>query len=49
MMTTDSPLGAQSEIVWRGTAYRIAGAAMPENIGGHIMYRNPLTLAAKTN
>lgn len=48
MMTTNSPIGAQSEIVWRGTAYRIAGAAMPQNIGGHIMYRNPLTLAAKT-
>ena len=48
MMTTETPIGAQSEIVWRGTAYRVAGAAMPENIGGYVMYRNPLTLAAKT-
>src|SRR3989304_2221217 len=48
MMTTDSPIGAQSEIIWRGTAYRVAGATMPQNIGGHVMYRNPLTLAART-
>ena len=48
MMTTELAIGAQSEIVWRGTAYRIAGAAMPQNIGGHVMYRNPLTLAART-
>ena len=48
MMTTDTIIHAQSEIVWRGTAYRIAGAAMPQVIGGRILWRNPLTLASVT-
>lgn len=48
MMTTDRAIDARDEIVWRGTAYRVAGAAMPETIGGRVMYRNPLKLASKT-
>lgn len=47
MMTTDRAIGARDEVVWRGTAYRIAGEAMPEHLGGHIMFRNPLKLASK--
>lgn len=48
MMTTEWPVDARDEVVWRGTAYRVAGAAMPETIGGRVMYRNPLRLAAQT-
>lgn len=47
MMTTEFSIDARDEIVWRNTAYRIVGAAMPENIGGRVMYRNPLKLASR--
>lgn len=48
MMTTDRPLGARDELIWQGTAYRVDGAAMPEHIGGRVMYRSPLKLAGGT-
>jgi len=48
LFTTTSALGAQDEIIWRGTAYRVAGATMPENLGGRVLFRQPLRLANKT-
>ena len=48
LFTTESALGAQDEILWRGTAYRVAGATMPENLGGRVLFRQPLRLASKT-
>lgn len=48
MVTTDRAIGAQDELVWRGSAYRAAGAAMPETLGGRAMWRSPLKLAAVT-
>ena len=48
LFTTESALGAQDEIIWRGTAYRVAGATMPEVLGGRVLFRQPLRLASKT-
>src|SRR3990167_3111833 len=48
LFTTLSALGAQDEIVWRGSAHGRAGAAMPENLGGRVLFRQQLRLASKT-
>jgi hypothetical protein len=48
MVTLESAVGARDELVWRGTAYRVAGDAMPEVIGGRVLWRNPLALAGQT-
>lgn len=48
MVTTERALGTQDEIIWQGTAYRLDGAAIPQVLGGRIMFRSPLKLAAGT-
>lgn len=47
-VTLDRPVGARDEIIWRGTAYRVAGDAIPQHVGGQVLYRNSLTLAGPT-
>ena len=47
-VTTDRPLNARDELIWRGTAYRVAGDAVPQHIGGHVLYRHSLVLAGPT-
>src|SRR3990167_9525778 len=45
MGTTDRPVAARDEIIWRGTAYRVQGDPVPQHLGGQVQYRNPLALA----
>jgi len=47
-VTTDEALGAQDELVWRGTAYRVDGQGTPQVLGGRVQWRSPLRLAAAT-
>lgn len=47
-VTTTQPINARDEIIWRGTAYRIAGGAIPQHLGGQVLYRNSLVLAGPT-
>lgn len=46
MVTTPEPLHARDQLVWRGTAYRVAGESTPQRLGGRVMWRSPLELAA---
>lgn len=48
MMSTDRLIRPRDEVIWLGTAYRAAGAPMPETIGGRVMWRTPLVLANVT-
>lgn len=48
MMSTDRLIAPRDEVIWLGTAYRAAGAPMPETIGGRVMWRTPLILANVT-
>ena len=48
MVTTDRPVAARDEIIWRGTAYRVQGDPVPQHLGGQVQYRNPLALAGPT-
>lgn len=47
MVTLSRTLGPQDELIWRGTAYRAGGPGMPETMGGHVLWRGPLTLSDK--
>src|SRR3990167_2604793 len=44
-VSTDEPLNARDELVWRGTAYRIDGSPVPQVLGGRALWRSPLKLA----
>ena len=39
VISTQQPLGAQDEIVWRGVSYRVEGANTPVHINGRLWYR----------
>lgn len=47
-VTTDFQLSARDELIWNGSAYRIAGNADHQTLGGHVSFHSPLTLASKT-
>jgi len=44
-VTTESQLSERDEIMWRGTAYRLDGQPIPQNLGGRVLWRSPLKLA----
>ena len=44
-VTLPFSIGAQDEIIWRGTAYRVDGQGTPEVLGGRFIWRSPLKLA----
>lgn len=44
-ITTDLPLDPRSEIVWRGTAYRVDGQGTPQVMGGRVMWWTPIKAA----
>ena len=44
-VTLPFSIGAQDEIIWRGTAYRVDGQGTPEVLGGRVLWRSPLKLA----
>lgn len=45
ILTMDQQIGARDELIWRNSAFRVAGQPMPEVIGGRVVWRNPLSLA----
>ena len=47
-VTLDRPINARDEIIWRGTAYRVAGDSIPQHVGGQTLFRNSLTMAGPT-
>ena len=47
-VATQVPLNARDELIWRGTAYRVDGAPVPENIGGTVQYQAPIVIASIT-
>lgn len=47
-VTLDRAVAARDELLWRGSAYRLAGPAMPTVLGGRTVWRSPLVLAAAT-
>lgn len=47
-IATQFPISQRDEITWRGTAMRVNGDVIPENLGGRFQYRAPLVLASRT-
>lgn len=39
------PIGAQDQVLWRNSAYRVDGSPWPENLGGRVQWHSPLILA----
>lgn len=42
------PMGSRDRLVWRGSAFNLAGSPWPENLGGRVQWHSPLTLANPT-
>lgn len=47
-VATQFAIQQRDEITWRGTAMRVDGDVIPENLGGRFQFRAPLVLASKT-
>lgn len=45
ILSLPDAVGPRDELIWRGTAFRIAGQPLPEVIGGRVLWRNLLTVA----
>ena len=47
-VATQFAIDQRDEITWRGTAMRVDGDVIPENLGGRFQYRAPLVVAGRT-